>query len=127
VVRIKKRKVGRNKMALKYQGASYELTSFTDKISTDSYVTVGIWSCAGFKTKVLTFTATDNNLLVSTAYSNDGTTFTAIDADVSVTTAALVTKAYSSNIYAMIRVQVKSAAAGTPGTLSTKLFGTALA
>src|SRR5512139_1727602 len=114
-------------MALfKDKGASYELRTLTDVTSVDAYADVCVWTVAGFKTKVMTFSATTNNLKVTTYYSNDfGLSWTELDAEFTVTTAAAVAKT-STTVYGQIKITVKSASAGNAGVLSVRLFGTSL-
>jgi len=111
-------------MSIKFNGSAYELGSFEDKLSEDADVIIGVWTVICFKTKVFTFTATDNNLLVDIQYSMDGgVTWTDKDTDVSVTTATPVEKSYT-DPYTQMRVKVRAAGAGSQGTLSTVFFGT---
>ena len=106
------------------KGGAFEIATFDDQLSTNNYVDVGTWTVAPFVTKIMTFSAVTNNLLVTTYYSNDGgTTWTELDAEFAVNAAATVTKTHTT-IQAQIKVQVKAAVGGSQGTLSTKLFGT---
>jgi hypothetical protein len=98
--------------------------SFSDLLSTNDYVTVGSVDVAVLRTKTFRFTAADNDLLVNVLGSLDGgaTYDQAVDADVAVSSGATVTKTYT-GAYTHMRIQVKAAAGGSQGTLSTKFFG----
>ncbi len=99
--------------------------SLTSKLSTNNYVDISpIWHVSFFRTKMLRFTATTNNLLVNVLGSIDGgLTFTeAVESDISVTTAAVVSKTYTTP-YTHLKVQLKAASGGSQGTLATKVFG----
>jgi hypothetical protein len=111
-------------MRFRSSGAVCEWDAFANKLSTDVYVDVGVWSVAYYKTKTFTFSATTNNLLVNVLGSKDGgTTFAAVESAISVTTGAAVEKVYT-DMYTHLKVQVKAAVGGSQGTLATKYFGT---
>lgn len=97
--------------------------SFTAQLSTNSYVDVGTVDVAIYRTKNFRFTATTNNLLVNVLGSIDGgvTYDQTVEADVSVTTSAEVSKTYTTPL-THIKIQVKAASGGSQGTLATKLF-----
>jgi hypothetical protein len=98
--------------------------SFTDKLSTNSYVTIDSIDVAVLRSKTFRFTAADNDLLVNVLGSLDGGANydQAVDADVAVGSGVTVAKTYT-GAYTHMRIQVKAAAAGSQGTLSTKFFG----
>ena len=100
--------------------------ALTSQLSTNSYVDIGapdILDVSLFRTKAIRFTATTNNLLVNVLGSLDGgVTFDqTVEADISVTTAAVVAKTYTAP-YTHLKVQVKAASGGSQGTLATKYF-----
>jgi hypothetical protein len=99
--------------------------TIADQLSTNTYADVGdIIDVAMLKTKHFSFTAATNNLKVNVLGSFDGgATFDqTLEADIAVSTSAAVAKTYT-DPYSHIKVQVKAAAGGAQGTLSTKFFG----
>lgn len=99
--------------------------SLTSQLSTASYVDISpVWHVSFFRTKTLRFTATTNTVLVNVLGSIDGgvTYSETAEADISVTTAAAVTKTYTT-AYTHLKVQVKTASGSNHGTLATKVFG----
>jgi hypothetical protein len=98
---------------------------FVDQTSTNDYVDIGILDVSFFRTKTFIFTAAVNNLLVKVLGSIDGglTYDQTVETDISVTTTAAVTKTFGIPL-THIKIQVKSASAGSVGVLSTKHFQT---
>jgi hypothetical protein len=98
--------------------------ALTAQLSTNSYVDLSpVIDVSFFRSKILRFTAATNALLVNVLGSLDGgVTFDqTVEADISVTTSAVVTKTYTSP-YTHLKMQVKAASGGSQGTLSTKYF-----
>jgi len=99
--------------------------ALTSQLSTDDYIDVvpDPIDVAFFRSKTFIFTATDENLLINILGSIDGgANFDqTVEADLSVTTSASVTKTYTTAL-THIKIQVKSATSSTPGTLTGKYF-----
>jgi hypothetical protein len=109
---------------LQFGGASHEVKEFS-LVGATAYATVGIWPCPSFKSKILTFSSADKDIVVTTYYSQDGgKTWTAKDADFDVMyQSAAVVKTYN-DVYSHIKVTAKNRVAGQVGTLSLVCFGT---
>jgi hypothetical protein len=99
--------------------------NFVDQSSTDTYVDIGSLCVSFFRTKTFVFTATLNDLLVNVLGSIDGglTYDITLESDINITVGTPLTKTYATPL-THIKIQVKSATAGSVGTLATKHFQT---
>lgn len=110
---------------MSYPRALSEYGSLADYTTTgNDWADAGTWNVQALKTKALYFTATTKDLSVQILGSlNGGTTYPiTVETSFAVATATPVKKQIT-DYYTNLKVQVKPAAEGQHGTLSTQLAG----